>query len=409
MIKKHCPASDRGVGLKGGEMSGKISKNPKKKVKEVVNVAKAITCPREDLAVNILCTLKKGHHIDLVSGRRRFIEVLEENSTLLSELVTSIEADYVELYKTLKGRHYSDFQIKWLGHIRHVAEYGYALATMDAQPIDEDDVYLPSSESFHKWASICLEFVSSGEDVCVDNNYIMLHQIAKEVYNSKQSQVLESKESQTVGDASTSGQNLSVPTQSSDDSLFRMCGAEIARMIRVKSEQLQKQIRGDTPCDKIASLETEIHFLKSLCVRNEDKSQLKRIIPKGVQNLDLGYLWVPIPSLQPFLVGVDEAFRRHVNSTEFHKYGCHLFEAVTSKFVEERKQLLPQFCSCIGISSLPSPEAHLVYEQLFTKMINLRKEDWKNSNERLQSKQGKRADVTLMLRDQLKPFVARSE
>ena len=45
----------------------------------------AITCPREDLAVNILCTLKKGHHIDLVSGRRRCIEVLEENSTLLSE------------------------------------------------------------------------------------------------------------------------------------------------------------------------------------------------------------------------------------------------------------------------------------------------------------------------------------
>ena len=42
-------------------------------------------------------------------------------------------------------------------------------------------------------------------------------------------------------------------------------------------------------------------------------------------------------------------------------------------------------------------------------MINLRKEDWKNSNERLQSKQGKRSDVTLMLRDQLKALAARSE
>lgn len=66
-------------------------------------------------------------------------------------------------------------------------------------------------------------------------------------------------------------------------------------------------------------------------------------IPKGVQNLDLGYLWVPLPSLHPFLVSVDEALRKHVNDEEFRKHGSHVFEEVAAKFVEELEKLLPQF------------------------------------------------------------------
>ena len=77
-----------------------------------------------------------------------------KRNLLLSELVVSLEVDYASLYKTLKGRHYADFQMKWLEHVRHVAEYGYALATMDAQVVDQDEVCLPSSESFGKWASV---------------------------------------------------------------------------------------------------------------------------------------------------------------------------------------------------------------------------------------------------------------
>ena len=153
----------------------------------------------------------------------------------------------------------------------------------------------------------------------------------------------------------------------------------------------------------------EIRFLKSLCVRNEDKRHLQNSIPKGVQNLDQGYLWIPLPSLQPFLASVDEAFRRHINNAEFQKHGSFIFKAVATKFVEEQKKLWPQFCSCIGCSSLPSSEAHTVYKELFTEMINLRKEDWKNSHERVQSNKGKRSDVSLMLRDELKPFAVKKE
>ena len=206
------------------------------------------------------------------------------------------------------------------------------------------------------------------------------------MYNSKQMQVLESK--QILASADPSGHSPRTPIQSSDDSHFRMCGAEIARMIRVKTEQLQKGRSGVSHL-RTATVEKEIRFLKSLCVRNEDKGSLHDSIPKGVQNLDLGYLWVPLPSLRPFLVRVDEVFRKHVNNTEFQKHGSHIFEEAATKFVEEREILLPDFYSCLGYHSLPSSEAYAVYEQLFTKMINLRKEDWKNSNERGLSTKGK--------------------
>ena len=95
----------------------------------------------------------------------------------------------------------------------------------------------------------------------------MMHQIAREVYNSKQVQVLESKQDQAS--ANISGHNLPIPAQCSDDSLFRMCEAEIARAIRVKTEQLQKRRSGThhlrTTCNTLVK---EIRFLHSLCIQN---------------------------------------------------------------------------------------------------------------------------------------------
>lgn len=99
-----------------------------------------------------------------------------------------------------------------------ISEYGYAVATMDAQPVDQEASYLPSSESV---ASICLEYTTEGlgEDSNASPDW-------------KQTQ---------VASAGPNGQNPRTPIQSSDDSLFRMCGAE---MIRVKTEQLQKRRSG---------------------------------------------------------------------------------------------------------------------------------------------------------------------
>ena len=67
-------------------------------------------------------------------------EILEGKSGFLSGLVVSLEADYALLYKTLKME-----VLRWFSdemeHVRHVAEYRYALAAMDAQVVDQD-IYL---------------------------------------------------------------------------------------------------------------------------------------------------------------------------------------------------------------------------------------------------------------------------
>ena len=72
-------------------------------------------------------------------------------------------------------------------------------------------------------------------------------------------------------------------------------------MIKVKCDQIRKSKHGAAGHD-IATLEKEVAFLKSLCIRNEEKCQMRKSIPRGVQNLDKGYLWVPLPALNHFLL-----------------------------------------------------------------------------------------------------------
>ena len=62
-------------------MSGKQPnrKVKKLKVKDVATTAKAISSPKEDLSTEIVCKLKKRHHIDLFSDCRQLVEILKEN------------------------------------------------------------------------------------------------------------------------------------------------------------------------------------------------------------------------------------------------------------------------------------------------------------------------------------------
>ena len=103
-----------------------------------------------------------------------------------------------------------------------------------------------------------------------------LHQIAKQVYNSKQMQVLEFKQCQASADISA--HNPPLPAQSSDDSLFRMCGAEIARIIRVKTE-LQKGKIG-TLHHRTDTREKEIQFLRACVFAMKIKGTYRTVSPK---------------------------------------------------------------------------------------------------------------------------------
>ena len=184
------------------------------------------------------------------------------------------------MYRSTKGKtKYADFQLEWLQHIRAVAENGSTFATCDAQPAYQYESDTMSSSDTHViWAIVYCQAMDVLGEISDDTNLIMLHTIAKSLYNYQQQQVIDKQCPETATSASL---------PSCDDALYRTCGAEICRML--KSRQ-QHDIRSVT-CE-------EISFLKKLTIRAEDKKEA--MLPPGIKNLDqTGYLWVPIPDLLP--------------------------------------------------------------------------------------------------------------
>ena len=74
--------------------------------------------------------------------------------------------------------------------------------------------------------------------------------------------------------------------------------------------------------------------------------------------------------------------------------------------MKERDLLYGLFLSSFSVSETDELVRPL-YNDLWSKMINLRKEDWRLSRQRIITlKSGKTGETTLMLRDELKPIAA---
>ena len=142
----------------------------------------------------------------------------------------------------------------------------------------------------------------------------MLHTIAREIFAHHQQEVYKMKQNAVV--------SVPHPEPSPDDSLFRMCGVEVARMVNIREGRLQHTDVND-PTTRF--IEQQIKLLK-ICIPNEDKENLKDSIPSGIQELDRGYLHVPLPALKPYLAAVDRAFTQHVNKESYLKHGHQLFK-----------------------------------------------------------------------------------
>ena len=87
----------------------------------------------------------------------------------------------------------------------------------------------------------------------------MLHTIAWEIFGHHQQEVYNIKQTAVV----------SVPhpvAPSPDDSLFRMCGAEVARMVNVRKGRLQHTDMTDPTIRQ--SIEQQIDLLKKICIPN---------------------------------------------------------------------------------------------------------------------------------------------
>ena len=258
------------------------SKAKKLTQKEVNSVADKLECTEEcdQLSTKILEDIANSKQVSVFEQRKELLILLRNDLyDEFKSLVSSLLSDYVYLYRCTKGRtKYVDFQLEWLQHVSAVGENGSTFATSDAQPVYEyESDIIPNSNAHATWAVVYCQAMDMLGDISDDTNLIILHTIASAVYNHQQQQFIHTQCHEIAPST------LSLP--SSDDALYRMCGAEICRMIRAK----QKSAKNDE----------EVCFLKKLTIKAQDKE--KTTLPHGIKNLDqTGFLWVPIPQLLPY-------------------------------------------------------------------------------------------------------------
>ena len=109
------------------------------------------------------------------------------------------------------------------------------------------------SESVDAWANIVSNAFAEMNQLSPDSNFIMLHTIAWEIFAHGQQEVYNIKQNAVI----------SVPhvvAPSPDNSLFRMCGAEVARMVDVRKGRLQHIDMTDPTIRQ--SIERQIKLLK---------------------------------------------------------------------------------------------------------------------------------------------------
>ena len=162
----------------------------------------------------------------------------------------------------------------WLDHIRKVGEQGYSLSTSDAQPFYDGDVdpIAFDSGAVSAWSDILTSALIEITPMLPETNLIMLHTIAREVYDHQQQQIYTKKQT----DPSTS-QHVT----SEDDALFRMCGAEVARMMKFRKDEKKRKFEHVDKCHpKVQSIDQQMNLLQKICIPNGKRRTIKYSVPR---------------------------------------------------------------------------------------------------------------------------------
>ena len=110
-------------------------------------------------------------------------------------------------------------------------------------------------------------------------------------------------------------------------------------------------------------------------------------------------MWVPRLQLLPFLRRVDEVVRLHINEQKFQKHGENLFKVIQPQLDAHRDKLYSLFLSGLEEQCTGTETSKSLYTDLWGKMMNLRKEQWRASRERLLTHKEGKTSTSLMLRD----------
>ena len=164
-------------------------KTKKLRVAKVKPIAQAVRKDvGTDLKDKILDSVSKMKQLTMFPERQQLYSMLTraDMRPTYKKLVSSLLEDYLKLFSSVKGQgKYLDFQVVWLDHIRKVGGQGYSLATCDAQPFfdGEIDTIAFDSSAVNAWSDILSSALADITPFSPETNFIMLHTIAREVYD----------------------------------------------------------------------------------------------------------------------------------------------------------------------------------------------------------------------------------
>ena len=298
------------------------------------------------------------------------------------------------MYGSCHGKDgYLKFQIRWHDFLRSVAAFVDDQSTSDAQVDDCEDSTSPVANA---WLSL-VTTVQSSLPLTTETQFAMLHAVAKQVYHHMHGKTL-----------AAANPDQAVPQPLPDCSeangiepLIRMCGSQLTRIHTVKTKELERLNKSASSSMKSRGVEEQIALIEeaSLTKDGKDNPLIKPTLPV----CDEGGMRFPCQNLFPFLHEFDSVARQEINYHTFHKLGELAFKSMQDRMAQHKDRLFPLFSSCfVNFSNATITE---VYTLLFDKMVNLRKKEMERSWERLDTHK----NVSLNLRDELKPFAAKQK
>ncbi len=172
----------------------------------------------QDLSKHVLEQVSACPQLDLFPERRILLDVIKsEKWESFVRLVEGLSCYYSQLYSACKGKDaYLDFQIRWHESIRSLAAYA------EVQCLEYAQIEVCSVPGSEEWLSM----VTAAGNISKDNQFAMIHEIARFVYLRQHAETLESSTSMASEERSVSIPPVDVQTNPLGP-LIRMCGSQL--------------------------------------------------------------------------------------------------------------------------------------------------------------------------------------
>ena len=289
----------------------------------------------EELFTTVIAALKRSPQFCMpLLQRDTFLEAIltdEDAKETLKKLVCCFAKEYSSLMQAMSrvpaAARYTTFQIQWLQRIRTIVEKGER-ALGDAQDADEDE-----EEHVTAMAGYVAVLVLSGfETQQVEQRAILavFQTIAREVFKYQQAKATTKQEVDIAQE--NEGEEEEALSEETDNALYRVCGAQLHRMIELRKKKLRDAYPGGSR-ETAAELEAEVEFLKQLRMTSEEKAEY---LPPSLMSTERGGRTFPKPCMIPFIRRVVQQVKAEINDEAFKRYGENLFKVklVVSDFIQ---------------------------------------------------------------------------